>query len=122
MMKTKLSLFSKFPKPPIKVGHTLWMSDGQTLHTQKINRYPALVTHTFIGKDDRMYCVLEIEKEGADTYRLMPAIALSPTQDGPGFMSLLLGSPESPQPAKQFLYEAGFIDEEGALRPEYAGD
>lgn len=111
--------FGAFPKPDIKLGQTLWLSDGQHLNTRRLNRYPVMVTHTFVGKDDRLHCLLEIEKEGVYTYKLVPAMALSSTRDGPDFMNLML---IHPQAAKQFLHEAGFIDDDGSLKPEYGGE
>lgn len=107
-----------FLKPEIRAGQTLWMSDGKFLNTRHLNRYPVLVTHAFVGQDDRTYCVLEIKDcqlagQNKNTippmpglvpaprpiqYRLVPALALAPAQEGPDFLSLMIDPPHTSKP------------------------
>jgi hypothetical protein len=85
----------------------VWYPDG-SLTTLR----PARVMLTFRGKDDRNWCLLELDKD----YLTVPALGLHPTGDGPSYFQLALREPAF---ARQFMQQAGLLDANGDWMPQF---
>lgn len=110
-------------QPDVAAGQVAWIAQARRHYERNGDRFPVLVVHTFIGRDDKRYCVIERVKTEASEitfgYGLVPAVALAPEREGPDYGEMARSSREG---ANAFLRHAGILDKDGNLRPEYGGD
>lgn len=97
-----------WPEP----GLTVWFETHD--HGRKELR-AAQVMLTFRGKDERPWCLLEVDKG----YVTLPVLSLRDKLEGPSYLDLALRKPEF---ARRFLQDAGILDETGKLAPQLRGD
>jgi hypothetical protein len=88
-------------------GQVLWYPEGNLA-----TRRAARVMLTFRGRDERTWCLLELE----DGYRVLPALGLHADKDGPSYFQQALANPDF---ARQFMQQAGLLDAKGEWMPQF---